>query len=104
MSRSTSTASSWPPGRSPCLISSCQSSKQVRPSLLPRLALGTSVSVFTAFVLLPLSLSLTLTGGHRVLIFSQMVRVLDLLESFLNSRGWKFERIDGQVRGVDRQK
>src|SRR5262249_43704448 len=42
-------------------------------------------------------------GGHRVLIFSQMVRVLDILELYLQHRGIKFERIDGGVRGNDRQ-
>jgi len=42
-------------------------------------------------------------GGHKVLIFSQMVRVLDILEDYLNYRGYKHERIDGSVRGNDRQ-
>jgi len=41
--------------------------------------------------------------GHKVLIFSQMVRVLDILEDYLNYRGYKHERIDGHVRGNDRQ-
>ncbi len=42
-------------------------------------------------------------GGHKVLIFSQMVRVLDILETYLKSRGWGYERLDGSVRGNDRQ-
>jgi chromodomain-helicase-DNA-binding protein 7 len=42
-------------------------------------------------------------GGHRVLIFSQMVKVLDLLETYLAHRQWKWERIDGSIRGNDRQ-
>uniref|UniRef100_A0A914GUG5 Chromodomain-helicase-DNA-binding protein 7 n=1 Tax=Globodera rostochiensis TaxID=31243 RepID=A0A914GUG5_GLORO len=41
--------------------------------------------------------------GHKVLIFSQMVRVLDLLEEYLNIKGYPFERIDGNIRGNDRQ-
>eukprot|EP00736_Rhodelphis_marinus_P006316 Rmarinus@m.22515 len=41
--------------------------------------------------------------GHRVLIFSQMVRVLDILEDYLHYRQWTYERIDGRVRGTDRQ-
>ncbi|KAI1731410.1 chromo (CHRromatin organization MOdifier) domain-containing protein [Ditylenchus destructor] len=41
--------------------------------------------------------------GHKVLIFSQMVRVLDLLEEFLNNMNYPFERIDGNVRGDLRQ-
>lgn len=42
-------------------------------------------------------------GGHKVLIFSQMVRVLDLLEDYLNYRGYSFERLDGGIRGTERQ-
>jgi len=41
--------------------------------------------------------------GHRVLIFSQMTRMLDILEDYLLYRQYSFERIDGSVRGVDRQ-
>ena len=42
-------------------------------------------------------------GGHKVLIFSQMIKVLDLLESYLKYRGHLYERLDGGVRGNDRQ-
>ena len=41
--------------------------------------------------------------GHRVLIFSQMTKMLDLLEDFLEYLGYKYERIDGSVNGADRQ-
>eukprot|EP00741_Cyanophora_paradoxa_P014824 tig00020825_g14300.t1 len=41
--------------------------------------------------------------GHRVLIFSQMVRVLDILEDFMNIRGYSYERLDGTVVGPERQ-
>ena len=37
--------------------------------------------------------------GHKVLIFSQMTRVLDILEDFSRFRGYKFERLDGGIRG-----
>jgi len=43
------------------------------------------------------------TDGHRVLIFSQMTRVLDILQDYLNYRGYLFERLDGSIRGEDRQ-
>ncbi|EGF78368.1 hypothetical protein BATDEDRAFT_35805 [Batrachochytrium dendrobatidis JAM81] len=42
-------------------------------------------------------------GGHKVLIFSQMTKCLDLIQDYLRSRGWLYERIDGGVRGDLRQ-
>jgi chromodomain-helicase-DNA-binding protein 1 len=41
--------------------------------------------------------------GHRVLIFSQMVKMLDILEWYLKRRGHKFQRIDGGVGAAERQ-
>ncbi|KAM9534979.1 chromodomain-helicase-DNA-binding protein 5-like isoform 9-T9 [Salvelinus alpinus] len=41
--------------------------------------------------------------GHRVLIFSQMTKMLDLLEDFLEYEGYKYERIDGSITGGLRQ-
>merc|ERR1712072_499951 len=41
--------------------------------------------------------------GHRVLIFSQMTKMLDLLEDFLDGYGYKYERIDGSITGTLRQ-
>lgn len=40
---------------------------------------------------------------HKVLIFSQMSRMLDLLEHVLDERGWGCCRIDGTVAMSDRQ-
>ena len=46
----------------------------------------------------------THTHTHtQVLIFSQMVRCLDILEDFLRMKGYLYERIDGNVRGTLRQ-
>uniref|UniRef100_A0A3Q0SPQ5 Chromodomain helicase DNA binding protein 4a n=1 Tax=Amphilophus citrinellus TaxID=61819 RepID=A0A3Q0SPQ5_AMPCI len=42
-------------------------------------------------------------GGHRVLVFSQMTKMLDLLEDFLEHEGYKYERIDGGITGGMRQ-
>lgn len=42
-------------------------------------------------------------GGHKVLIFSQMTKCLDLIQEYLRSKSWAFERIDGGVRGEYRQ-
>uniref|UniRef100_A0AAY4EUF0 DNA helicase n=1 Tax=Denticeps clupeoides TaxID=299321 RepID=A0AAY4EUF0_9TELE len=44
-----------------------------------------------------------LAGGHKVLIFSQMVRCLDILEDYLIQKRYTYERIDGRVRGNLRQ-
>ncbi|CAM9814495.1 unnamed protein product, partial [Scytosiphon promiscuus] len=43
-------------------------------------------------------------GGHKVLIFSQMTSLLDILEDYLRHRSWKFHRIDGSTDVLDRQK
>lgn len=42
-------------------------------------------------------------GGHRVLMFSQMTKCLDLLGEYLRLRGYAYERIDGGIRGDARQ-
>ncbi|XP_075938173.1 chromodomain-helicase-DNA-binding protein 6 isoform X1 [Anarhichas minor] len=44
-----------------------------------------------------------LSGGHKVLVFSQMVRCLDIMEDYLIQRRYTYERIDGRVRGNMRQ-
>lgn len=41
--------------------------------------------------------------GHRVLIFSQMVRVLDILAEYLSLKGFTFQRLDGSTSGRQRQ-
>jgi helicase SWR1 len=42
-------------------------------------------------------------GSHRVLIFTQMTRILDILEQFLNFHGYLYLRLDGATRIEDRQ-
>lgn len=43
------------------------------------------------------------SGGHRVLVFTQMTRVLDILESFLNFHGHRYVRLDGTTKIEQRQ-
>jgi helicase SWR1 len=43
------------------------------------------------------------TDGHRALIFTQMTRVLDLLEQFLNIHGHRYLRLDGSTKVEQRQ-
>ena len=44
-----------------------------------------------------------MSGGHKVLIFSQVTRCLDLIQDYLHGQGWKYSLIDGRVRGSDWQ-
>ena len=41
-------------------------------------------------------------NGHRVLIFSQMTRLLDILEDYMRWRNWTYARIDGQTKQEER--
>lgn len=42
-------------------------------------------------------------GGHRALIFTQMTKVLDILEQFLNIHGHRYLRLDGATKIEQRQ-
>ncbi|KDQ19888.1 hypothetical protein BOTBODRAFT_27309 [Botryobasidium botryosum FD-172 SS1] len=42
--------------------------------------------------------------GHRVLLFSQFVIALDIIEDFLSGEGYKFIRLDGNTKQTERQK
>ena len=43
-------------------------------------------------------------GGHRCLIFTQMTKMLDVLEHFLNLYGYTYLRLDGATKVEERQK
>lgn len=55
-------------------------------------------------VLLDKLLARLKAGGHRVLIFSQMVRMLDILNDYLRMRGYQYQRLDGTVSSDLRKK
>ena len=42
-------------------------------------------------------------GGHKVLIFSQMTKMLDLVDAYLDQLGVQACRIDGNISWQDRQ-
>eukprot|EP00466_Bigelowiella_natans_P020543 jgi/Bigna1/38226/e_gw1.24.8.1 len=44
------------------------------------------------------------SGGHRVLLFTQMTRMLDILEHFLNIYGYNYLRLDGSTKPEQRQR
>ncbi|OJJ49667.1 hypothetical protein ASPZODRAFT_59242 [Penicilliopsis zonata CBS 506.65] len=41
--------------------------------------------------------------GHRVLIFSQMVRMLDILGDYMEFRGYSYQRLDGTIPAASRR-
>ncbi|XP_058021823.1 chromodomain-helicase-DNA-binding protein 1-like isoform X2 [Ahaetulla prasina] len=47
-------------------------------------------------------LSFLYDGKHRVLLFSQMTQMLDILQDYMDYRGYSYERLDGSVRGEER--
>lgn len=55
------------------------------------------------FILLERLLRKLMSNRHKILLFSQMTRLLDILSDFLVSKGIEFERIDGSVHGDARQ-
>ncbi|XXH03764.1 hypothetical protein Hte_010170 [Hypoxylon texense] len=56
------------------------------------------------FMLLETMLPKLKQRGHRVLIFSQFLHCLDILEDFLNILGLEYGRIDGQMSASQKQK
>jgi len=55
------------------------------------------------FVILDIILKKLKAQGHKVLIFSQMTALLDILEDYLRNREWRYCRIDGNVKIGERQ-
>ena len=52
--------------------------------------------------LLELLLPKLKAAGHRVLVFSQMTRMLDVLEDYMDMKKWSYRRLDGSVAADDR--
>jgi hypothetical protein len=58
---------------------------------------------FFCFLHTPLPLSLPLPLSAKVLIFSQMTKMLDILQDYCWLRGYSFSRLDGGVSYEDRK-
>ena len=43
------------------------------------------------------------SGGHKALIFTQMTKMLDVLEAFLNLHSYTYLRLDGSTKPEQRQ-
>ncbi|KAI1102103.1 PHD/FYVE-zinc-finger like domain-containing protein [Jackrogersella minutella] len=56
------------------------------------------------FMLLEIMLPKLRQRGHRVLIFSQFLRCLDIIEDLLNMLGLQYGRIDGNLSALKKQK
>jgi len=62
------------------------------------------IDASSKFQLLEIMLPKLQTLGNRVLIFSQFLSQLDLVEDFLNGLGLPFQRLDGNVGSIEKQK
>lgn len=62
------------------------------------------VSASSKLVLLEQMLPKLKEKGHRVLLFSQFLNMLDIIEDFLNGMGLKYQRLDGSLSSLEKQK
>ncbi len=62
------------------------------------------VEASSKLVLLEIMLPLLKERGHRVLIFSQFLEQLTILEDFLNGLFLKYQRLDGSLSSIEKQK
>ncbi|KAJ1945180.1 ATP-dependent DNA helicase Hrp3, partial [Linderina macrospora] len=76
----------------PYLFPNAESQSEVKDEVLRGL-----ITHSGKMVLLDKLLAKLKAGGHRVLIFSQMVRMLDILADYMALRGYAYQRLDGSV-------
>ncbi|KAK9828698.1 hypothetical protein WJX72_001585 [[Myrmecia] bisecta] len=69
----------------------------------PQKALAELVEASGKLALLDKMMAKMKECGHRVLIYSQFTRLLDILEDWLVGRRWGYQRIDGTIASADRQ-
>ncbi|KAG5974244.1 hypothetical protein E4U58_003390 [Claviceps cyperi] len=62
------------------------------------------VEASAKLLLLELMLPKLKERGHRVLIFSQFLQQLDIMEDFLNGIGYEYRRLDGQISSLEKQR
>ncbi|KAL0942482.1 chromatin remodeling complex subunit [Colletotrichum truncatum] len=62
------------------------------------------VSASGKLMLLNIMLPKLKERGHRVLIFSQFLNQLDIIEDFLNGLGFQHRRLDGKINSHEKQK
>uniref|UniRef100_A0A1I8MBI8 Chromodomain-helicase-DNA-binding protein 1 n=1 Tax=Musca domestica TaxID=7370 RepID=A0A1I8MBI8_MUSDO len=87
----------------------CNHAALIRPSEFELMGMGQDEALQTLLkgsgklVLLDKLLCRLKETGHRVLIFSQMVRMLDILADYLQKRHFSFQRLDGSIKGEIRR-
>jgi SNF2 family DNA or RNA helicase len=87
-----------------CLCHPYQYSKAVDPnSADPEVWIRDMIDASSKFQFLEVLLPKLRERKHRVLIFSQFLEQLDLLEELLEYLGLRFQRIDGNVDALDKQ-
>lgn len=84
----------------PFLYSGAVEDKNVEPETMHQ----NLVEASSKFVLLEQMLPKLQERGHRVLIFSQFLGMLDIIEDFLSGIGFKYHRLDGSIPSLERQK
>jgi chromodomain-helicase-DNA-binding protein 4 len=70
----------------------------------PEVAHRNLISASAKLVLLEIMLRQLKKDGHRVLIFSQFLGQLDIVEDFLNGMGYEFRRLDGTIGSLEKQR
>ena len=76
--------------------------EQVDPN--PAIAYRNLVDASSKLRLLEIMLPKLQEGGHRVLIFSQFLDMLDIVEDFMDGLGLYYQRLDGSMGSLKKQK
>ncbi|KAG1825750.1 SNF2 family N-terminal domain-containing protein [Suillus subaureus] len=88
-----------------CLQHPYLNSEDIEPrNLTPAEAHERLIGASTKLRFLKMLLPKLKARGHRILLFSQFVMALDIIEDFVRGEGYKFLRLDGNTKQADRQK
>ncbi|PTB69735.1 hypothetical protein BBK36DRAFT_1134312 [Trichoderma citrinoviride] len=70
----------------------------------PKVVHRNLVEASAKLLLLEIMLPKLKERGHRVLIFSQFLQQLDIVEDFLNGMGYGYRRLDGSISSLEKQR
>ncbi|KAG2755489.1 hypothetical protein P692DRAFT_20793136 [Suillus brevipes Sb2] len=88
-----------------CLQHPYLNSEDIEPrNLTPAEAHERLIGASTKLRFLKMLLPKLKAKGHRILLFSQFVMALDIIEDFIRGEGYKYLRLDGNTKQADRQK